>query len=57
MAYKFFLVPLLAVALILAAFLLHNANGPVGTLAPPPPPPRRPRLSPCASATCALTLP
>ena len=40
MAYKFFLVPLLAVALILAAFLLHNANGPVGTLAPPPPTPQ-----------------
>ena len=40
MAYKFFLVPLLAVALILAAFLLHNANGPAGTLAPPPPAPQ-----------------
>ena len=40
MSYKPFLAPILAVALILAAFLWHNANGPVGTLAPPPPTPK-----------------
>ncbi len=37
MTYRLFLIPLLAAALVLSAFLWHDTNGPSGTQAPPPP--------------------
>ena len=39
MSYKLFLVPILAVVLLLCSVLWQDQRGPDGTLAPPPPAP------------------